>query len=436
MKSIILVMLIAFFTFCGQSQDMGLIQFDGLPNSIINPAFNSNHKILVGLGSKKFDLGNSGFTLEEGFEDGDSGKVLRLDNVINKIENSNLLRYNEGLKTLEIAYKIKNTILYFGHEWILNAAVRYNKDLVEVGAFGNEPFIGKKVDLSTDILYNSYNQTAIGVSTGNNKVRFGCRLKLLNGVQNLYTKKSKLELITSDDIYQLELDAEYEIYSSSLLEYRDIDDYDFNAERFSLDHVFQNNWGYGLDFGLSTKIARAEVFMSAIDIGRILWEEQANRYTKQGISTYEGVDIREFIGNDTDYSIEDSIKSILSIDQQASSYNHLTSASIFLGGKYSINDQITLGVVLRRQFLNIDNLYSFMLNAQRTFGSHLRIGISATYKDRSFANVGGHLNLNYGPVLVYAMAHNALGGIFPEKFKSVSFRFGANLRFINQTSEN
>jgi hypothetical protein len=176
--------------------------------------------------------------------------------------------------------------------------------------------------------------------------------------------------------------------------------------------------------------------MSAIDIGRILWEEQANRYTKQGISTYEGVDIREFIGNDTDYSIEDSIKSILSIDQQASSYNHLTSASIFLGGKYSINDQITLGVVLRRQFLNIDNLYSFMLNAQRTFGSHLRIGISATYKDRSFANVGGHLNLNYGPVLVYAMAHNALGGIFPEKFKSVSVRFGANLRFINQTSEN
>ena len=417
------------------SQDLGLIQFDGLPNSIINPAFNSNHKILIGLGSRQFHFGNSGFTLDEGFEDGPNGKVLRLDNVINQVEDRNLLRYNEGLKTLEIAYKIKNAIIYFGHEWKLNAGLNYSNDLVEIAAFGNEPFIGRTADLSSDVLYNSYNQTAIGISSGNDKFRYGFRFKILNGVQNLYTSRNKLELATSDDIYQLSLDADYELYSSSLLDYQDIDDYEFNTMRFSMDHLYSSNWGYGIDLGLSSRVGKAELFMSAIDIGRISWNEDANRYYKKGISTYEGIDIQEFIGNDADYSVEDSLKSILSINREGKNYSSATNGSIFIGGKYLLDDKYTFGIVMRREFLIIDNPYSILINAQRSIGSFTKLGLSATFKDKSIANIGGHISFQYGPVLVYAITHNVLGGILPEKFRSASIRFGANLRLFQENIE-
>jgi hypothetical protein len=421
----------------GISQDLGLVQYDGLPNSIINPAFDSDHKILIGLGSKSYDFGNSAFTLKDAFLDNDrGGKTLQLNGVVDQLSQTNLLRFNEGLKTFELAYKIKNTFLYIGHEWKLNAALKYTDDLIKLAANGNEQFIGQTIEMGPGVLYNSYNQTALGFSTGNEKFRFGARLKILNGAQNLHSGNNQLNLTTSDDIYQLSLDADYELFSTEVLDYTDIDVYDFNTERLSFNNFLSKNWGYGIDVGISTTLGKVEIFMSGVDLGSITWDSNSNKYMNKGITEFAGVDIEEFIGNDTDFSIADSIKSLITLDKEAQKYSSSTNGKIYLGGKYKVNKVYTLGAVLSREALPIDHNYVIMANIQRPLGRYMNIAASVTYKDKSITNVGGHLTFEYGPIMLYAISHNAIGGILPENFKSLSIRFGANLQFgHNETPE-
>lgn len=412
-----------------KSQDIGLNLMNGLANSIINPAFESDDRILIGIGSNMYNLSNEAFTLGEAFDDGPNGKILNLTKVLGSVDDQNLARFNESLSTLELGYNLGNTIIYGGHKWKLDASLLYNSDLVTLVALGNEPFIGQSIELGPTVSYNSYNETYLGFSTGNEKFRFGLRAKLLNGVQNLSTGNSQLKLSTSSDIYQLELDADYEFYSAGVLDYNSIDDYTFNTKRFSSENYFSKNWGYGLDIGLSTKLGKAEVFMSGVDLGSINWTENTNRYFNNSKVTFDGVDITDFINSEVDFSIEDSIKSLINLEEEPQEYTTSTSGKIYIGGKYQINETYQVGAIMSREVLPVDNTYAIMVNGERRLGKYFRIGLSLTYRDNSIANLGGHIIANYGSVQLYATAHNAIAALAPESFNSISIRFGGTLGF-------
>ncbi len=432
-NKIAIISLAIIFTFISKSfgQDLGLNLMTGLPNSIINPAFDSEDKILVGIGSLKYSLSNETFTLGQAFDDGPNGKVLNLSNVASSVNERNLARYNESISTLEVGYNFGKIILYGGHKWKLDANLFYSKDLVNLIAYGNEPFIGQSIQIGPNITYTSYNETYVGFSGGNEKLRFGLRAKLLNGVQNLATGNSKLKLTTSDDIYQLELDSDYEFYSSEVLTYNSVDDYDFNTKRFSTNHYFSANWGYGIDLGLSTKLQNFEVFMSGVDLGSIKWKENAKRYYNKSTITFEGLDLVDFIDKDPDFSIEDSIKSLINLNEENQEYSTSLSGKIYIGGKYKIDDKYQVGAVMSREVLPIDNAYALMINGQRTLGKYFKLGLSITYRDRSITNLGGHIIADFSPVTLYATAHNVLAALFPENFNSISIRFGGTLGFGN-----
>ena len=415
------------------TQDSGLNLVKGLPNSYINPAFDSEDVLFIGLGSKLYNLGNEAFTLKDVFEDGPEGKVLTLSNVVNQVDDRNLARFNEEFKTLEIGYKYKNTIFYGGHGWKLDASLSYRKDLVKALAYGNAPFLDETLNIGSSVNYNSYNETYLGLSTGNEKFRFGLRAKVLNGVQNLSTGKEKIDITTKEEYYQLEIDADYELYSSNTLMYQSLDDYDVSLERFSMKNYFKSNWGWGLDIGLSTTLGPIEVFMSGLDIGRIKYNEKSARYFNNEKNTFDGVDILDFINTEESLSFEDSIKSLIQLKEDSTSYTVNLNGKIVIGGKYHLNKTYQLGAVLTRTSYGIDHAYSLMINGQRRIGKYITLGLSWTYRDHSFANFGGLIVGEYGPVHVYATAHNTIGGILPEDFKSVSIRFGAMLSFNRLT---
>lgn len=425
---IILVLLSTTFTSV-HSQDLGLNFVNGLPESYINPAFDTDKTFIIGLGSRMYDLGNESFTLEDAFVDAEGGKALDFSRIVDKVNADNLIRFNEDLKTFEFGYKMGQTIVYGGHSWKLNASANYSSELIQLLAFGNEPYIGQTLTIGPKVAFTSYNETYLGFSSGNEKFRFGVRAKLLNGAQNVQSGSSKLALSTGEEIYRLTLDSDYEVFSSGVVDYRGIDDFDVNAQRLNFDHFLSANWGYGLDIGLSIRLGNAEILMSGVDLGQIKWTQNANRYFSNERIEFEGLDINDFIGSDTDYSIEDSLKSLINLNEEAVSYTTSTNGKIYIGGKYKINDLYRVGAVLKREVTPVDNTYAFMINGQRKVGKYFEIGLSATYQDGSIANLGGQIMAEVGPVMVYAVAHNAIAALLPEQFNSISIRFGGQIRF-------
>ena len=115
----------------------------------------------------------------------------------------------------------------------------------------------------------------------NDNFSIGGRIKYLNGIGNLSTSNSNLFLTTDDDIYQLSLNADYQINASSLLLYNGLDAPEEIVQLggLGLDQVFTSNRGLAFDLGVHLKFDDLDIALSVLDIGQITWEENVRNYS-------------------------------------------------------------------------------------------------------------------------------------------------------------
>ncbi len=407
------------------AQDNALIFINDLPQSSINPAFDVQKKWTLGVGSYKIDMGNSGFTLNQAFKDEGDKKVLYLSEVQDKIDDKNTFRFNEQLKTIELAYKTGSLILSAGHSMNMEASSLYERDLIHLLGVGNT--VGETMKLSPSFQVQSYNEFFLGLSKKWKNLRFGVRAKVINGAQNIQTDKNKYNLSTSDDIYQITVDSDLEILAANAVDYTSVDDYDVRLERFSTSSLFSNNWGAGLDFGISNNTGRIKWFVSVLDLGMISWDNDAHSYTIEGVHEYNGIDVVEFINSDQDYSVEDSLKALIDFKKTQKNYNSSLSPKFNVGAQFKLNQTYKMGAVASYTALHDGSDIYATVSIERPFLKWFDIGASISYRDKSMMNIGGHVTFDFGPIHLYALTSNALAAFAPESFRSMSLRVGGYL---------
>ncbi|MEM8909973.1 MAG: DUF5723 family protein, partial [Bacteroidota bacterium] len=136
--------------------------------------------------------------------------VLDISNAIDQLEDRNFLREDLDIETIGVGFTIGKLGLSLGHRIRLNSILDYPKTLPQLIWEGNAQFIGQSVDFAPIIDLTVYHELALGASFQvTDNIQVGGRIKYLGGGASINTERSQLTLNTSDDIYQLSMDADF-----------------------------------------------------------------------------------------------------------------------------------------------------------------------------------------------------------------------------------
>jgi Family of unknown function (DUF5723) len=420
------LMLIESFAF---AQEVQLPSLNLVNNQLFNPAFRSSKSLNVLLPSFSFDLGNN-FSLSDTWNDVNGIKTVVPSKVIAKLEDNNHVNVAWNIGTVGISFNVKNWNFHAYHQIKNDISFEYSKTLAQLAWQGNAQFIGKTIEFGPSLNGTLYHEFALGAGLQMNKLTIGARVKLLNGVGNVTTQKSKLELTTSDDIYQLNFKTDYELLTSSIV---NIDTASLLKNiGFNLNGAQGKNSGISFDLGLSYKINdKINIGLSILDIGSIKWQSDAKKYSSNANFQFNGFDLKKLTSKDSisfDTKL-DTLKDQLHFKEESVTYSTTLPIKLYFNTNYQITEKLNLGaVIFYSKYYNLTRT-SLGITANYKLGSVVSIGGSYSIKENAIINIGLNSIIKIGPVQLYGMTDNILAALSPLSAKNTNGRIGMNLIF-------
>lgn len=264
--------------------------------------------------------------------------------------------------------------------------------LVELYAYGNEPFIGKTVEINPVLSNQLFLETALGIHLDLESVRVGLRYKRLHGGESIITDVNDLTLGTSDDIYQITVGG------FGKVNYTDVD-------KISL--TDGNNKGSAVDVGVKFSLNdRSEMAIAVRDIGSINYTNNTNNYRVGGNQSFDGFDLIKIIKADTTIEYQDTLEQLLGYNKLNEeftaklplktdiAYMHTIDGKSQAAIRYMLTAQPDrmyhdVSLMYRRSLLNslaLTGIYNFF-SGNHAFG----IGASYKYKGFHFAVMSGDI---------------------------------------------
>ncbi len=430
--SVILLVAIASSSIIAQ-QELGLhFLRNTWQASKTNPAFLTEHRFHYGLPNLYFNLAHTGPSYNQAVVKSNTGEdVLDISAVIDVLNDDNQLFTNVEFETFSTSFGLKNVRLSFSHAVKFNAFMDYPKNLVEVAWNGNSQFIGETVDVGPDFQTFAYNEYAIGGAMKFLNFTGGARLKLLTGIGDASSSRNDLTLYTDPDVYQLTINSDYQINTSSFFAYDGNGNFQLDFGEYSADQLFTNNFGLALDLGATVNFGKVEIAASVIDLGSIKWNRNATQYSSQGSYTYEGLDISDIV-NDDNVSFEetlDTLSEIFSFEETAGSYRTMLPTKFYLSSTFKINDKFNIGGLIYSEAYRGKLYPAFALSAQATLGKILSVGAVYSIRNQEYVNLGLNTVLRLGPVQLFAATDNVFAAFQPYDSRNVNARVGLNVVF-------
>ncbi|HHB52836.1 MAG TPA: hypothetical protein ENK75_07380, partial [Saprospiraceae bacterium] len=271
MQKIILILsilLVSNFSF-GQ-QEFGTHFMNGTWQGYLsNPSALPSNKITISLPSFYGNFGLSNVTYNDIFNTDGTADV---NNVISKLQADNYFKANIALQTFGIGIRSNRFFISINHEVHSNNVVNYPKELAQLVWQGNAQFIGQEISFAPSFQLTNWQSIGLGVGFQiNDMITVGARIKKLSGLADLSTSPDNyLKLTTSDDIYQLNMDADFTARTSGILNFNSFSDFSFNPTGLDLSSVSQlftkNSW-MAFDLGATVSLGNLSLSASALDIG-------------------------------------------------------------------------------------------------------------------------------------------------------------------------
>ncbi len=416
-------------------QDMMLYNMQGVPqSSYANPSNRFEGKFYVGipgLSSNYFNFSNTVRYSDVVTKDGDS-LLLSFSNLIDQMKDENYLAFNSRIDLLSFGYSItEQTQLTLNITEVASMSFDYNKDLIRFIYEGNTAFLGSSPDLGVGINASHYREYGLGASHQiNNQWRVGLRLKYLYGMENIYTERSDITLITDPETYALTAKTDFKLRTAGL------SNPDDEEESFMDYFGGRNNRGFGVDLGATYDLNEKFSFSASItDLGFIRWNERTKNYTSEGNYVYDGVEIEVFGENELSQEdspfnqILDSIETELGIVEGTGAYTSPLVTKVYLGGNYHIDERSFAGLLIKNDIFKGVVKPSFSLAYGRKMLDWLTLTGGYSSINGSYDNISMGAVFDPGPAQIYIMSDNILGMFMPQHLRNVHLRFGINLIF-------
>ncbi len=399
-----------------------------------NPAFLPDARLTIALPNVFNDLYFSDITYNDVVKKNGAGEtVIDLRGIADELSDKNFLREVPMVNTFGIGVRTEQLFVSLSHAIRGNAFLKYPKELIEVIAEGNAQYIGIPVEIGPDLQVSTFHEISLGLGYQiNSMLTVGGRIKLISGIADLSTdqNRNRLQLLTSDDIYQLQLTSNYLVNSSRFLNYDGFSDIDLDPDFGNGlgEGFFQGNISVGFDIGAKLRVGRMDVSLSILDIGQLNWEESVENYRYVNEYEYDGIDIENILlDNETGIQIVDTLREIFQGDVSYSSYTSPLGTRMYLSGTYILNSTWRVGGVAYAENFRGEWFPALGVNIQGRPNQFIEFGVLYSYRDRRFDNLGLNLGLKLGPVQIIAASDNILSAIDIGNANSANFRVGLNL---------
>lgn len=429
-------------------QDLTIHLMPIIPQSnYTNPAFKPVPKWYFGfpaLSSFYIGVGHSGFVYKDLIHRrSDDSLEITMDKVLDKLGKTNYLSVNLMEELLSFGFKVKKNYFSFSATEKISFRFSYPRDLISLAwkGNGNEQFLGKTTDF-TGIGINAthYREYAIGCARDiSDKIVIGGRLKYLQGLMNVYTKRNMPIITINEEDFEHTAQTDFLINVSLPEEAYEKSDSLNNNDGFDVGKYLMNsqNKGYGIDLGVSYKLNNKFSFgASVLDFGYIQWNSGLKNYTSSVESfTFDGIDIKQFFKkNDSVISdkfndILDSLADIFKVKETENSYWSPLTTKLYLTGIYSLTPHDKVGLLVRSEFFNKGIHPALTVSYNKWFSNMLSATASYSIMNRSYMNIGFGLALNSENWQTYVTTDNLYCLFDPEGTRNVNVHFGFNYIF-------
>ena len=432
--------------------DMTIYNLGSVPQAYYdNPALMPDTKFHIGcmpvlfipiLSSNYTSISNSGFRWDNLMHYDKTVDSIRPDSAkfFKNLSKKNYLAINQQIELFSFGFKIK-------HKHYINVSLTekidfrfcYPRDMLLL-ANGNSQFIGSEANfdgIGVDMMH--YHEIAIGYTTEiNKKWTVGGRAKLLFGLSNVWTYRSKASLAVDKDYFDLTPSSNMIVYTSAPETL-----YGNNGGKFSISDYLLNfgNPGFGIDLGVNYKIDdKWSVAGSVLDFGYIFWNTGTRKYSTADTSfIFRGIDVKGLLNGNTNYTdmfkkITDSLSNIFKIDEKNQKYTSPLNPKIYLSACYKIGKRDRVSVVFRGDIYKSTIHPAFTLAYNCRFGNILDLVVSYSYMNRDFLNFGFGSSVRFGPFQIFITTDNVLAAIIPYHTKNINVHFGCNYVFYYKKS--
>lgn len=402
----------------------------------LNPAFRPKAKVFISLplAMQSIGVSHSGFNLNHVLQERaqDDSLEVNAENAINKMGKKNFLTMESYNEILSFGFGVKKNYFSFAVTNRFQSNLIYPKELFQFAFEGNgKEFLGQRASLDGfGVNVMSYVEYAVGYNRKvNEKLSVGGRIKLLSGVANVNTRKSKLGIYTDETTFDITIDGSAEVNTAGVKPFYDtlVDSYNPLKNAYSF-----KNFGFAVDLGGSYDLTKKiTVTASLLDLGMIKWKTDVANFVSSDVNyQFRGVDLNEYLKDSTTNFIDnlsDTLEKVFTQQENNESYATGLYTRFYLGGIYKFTDKFSVGATLYNEFIKSRYRPGLILSGNVKINNWFAATINYSAYARSFSNVGLGFTIKGGPIQFYCTSDNILGFMFPQASKNFHACFGLNI---------
>jgi len=451
-KIVLLIFLISAISL--KSQQKLAFSFAESPQTLLlNPGAETNFRSHYGipmLSNFSFDLGITGFTLNDLFSNDSRAFKTRFEAVLNKINSTDHVSFNTQVEVLNLGFRLdKKTYLSFGFYEELDFISYMPKDFIELFYYGNQPFLNRSFSLSQVSMKGDFlGVLHAGISKKiNEKLNVGARVKIYSSSINIeslnnsgtYTSSTSNENIIRQSLNNLN----GQIRTSGIVD-SDDEFIDSPGEYFSKTFL-GSNMGLGLDFGLTYHFtSQLEFTASLLDIGFIRHSKNTKNFNIDGNYVLDGLNFEYDASSLSNYwqQVEQDFRDKVITEETQEGYTSWRPMKINAALKYSFGEKRgkscyskthkqyyynAIGFQIHNIMRPIKPQFSFTSFYEASLSKKIHTKFTHTINDYSSIIFGAATSLQLGKLSVFGGLDNLLGVADVSSGNSVAFNFGFNI---------
>jgi hypothetical protein len=444
------------------AQNNTLYLMHSIPQSNqLNPALRHPCKIYVALpviSSVRLNFRNTGFGFHDAIHTGtglQSGIWYPdLDNLDKKLRRMNYMLGNVDIDLLGAGFEYKDWYFTFGISNHTSVQVSYPHDLVSLKDGNWDVNNGNPISVNLNNMgMNSTLWNSIGVSASKDirdGLRIGIRVKYLNGMANVNTRRSKVMLNTTSDPITIDAVVNYKVNSSLPVTLGHgsnglVNSVNFDPALHNLvgNYIFNGNRGLAIDGGVVYDLDDATQLTASItDLGFIVWKKSVNNFTGTGKFVFSGIDIDQYLlnpsQNDLMVALRDSLVNAFQASTTKNRYITTLPMNIYGGITYKLMPNLKAGATTWIEINNMHVRPSLTLSLNLTPFKAFAASLSYTIMNNKINQIGTGFAFGNRGAQFYILTDNipvrftrdvSTSLIWPYNARMMSLRFGFNLLF-------
>lgn len=416
----------------GQS-DLMLYNFNSIGQSLhVNPSAKQQSKFYLSLPAMSgysLHYHNNSFSLYDIFEpntnvnDNLGAMALGLD------EHSQLT-LNQQIELFGLGFKAGRGFFSFGATQNIDYQMKMPQDLFTL-LFSDGQASVTNFDLNTFDLEIS-NRTSIYLgyqrSFMKERLRIGGRFKYLIGQQHAYIDRMNFS-VRNEDNFQLVAQTDVLLRSAGVpnLSAGPID---------ALDLAFTDNRGMAFDLGVDFALSdRWSLSASIIDVGSITYQENTTDFFSEGEYEFNGFEAdlsRDNPGEGFEGLLDSIVEAFNFPEEDGNSYTRSLMPRVFGAVNYRLSDRHTFGLIYHARIWNEQWYHDYGINYQGRLLRGLQVTGGYSIINGTQHNIGAGIQFKLGPVQLYVLSENLLGGLQYTEAYTSSVRVGLNFAFFGK----